>query len=210
MPKFADCLAETTWCPACSPPTRRMANCRTGTCMRCSSAGRFRRRATSWKCPNWPGPPRVSLAGSRVRAVLGRGQDRAGSMRTWPHSGFSVDQSVYLSAGDHAGIERLVQYMTRCPFSLSSLLRAAATRYRRRLGNMPATFSGRTTPYAHGWSVATARSVHRSSIASSPEPARMTTPHRGRTFSNITRWETALRVSPAPSPPPARNPESRV
>ena len=36
MPKFADCLAETTWCPACSPPTRRMANCRTGTCMRCS------------------------------------------------------------------------------------------------------------------------------------------------------------------------------
>jgi len=45
------------------------------------------------------------------------------NMRTWPHSGFSVDQSVFLPAGDKAGIERLVQYMTRCPFSLSRLLK---------------------------------------------------------------------------------------
>ena len=36
--------------------------------------------------------------------------------------GFSVDQSVYLPAGDRAGIERLVGYMTRCPFSLSPLV----------------------------------------------------------------------------------------
>jgi len=41
------------------------------------------------------------------------------NMRSWEHSGFSVDQSVLLPAGDQAGIERLVQYMTRCPFSLS-------------------------------------------------------------------------------------------
>ena len=27
---------------------------------------------------------------------------------------FSVDQSVFLPAGDQAGIERLIQYMTRC------------------------------------------------------------------------------------------------
>ncbi len=39
--------------------------------------------------------------------------------RTWPHSGFSVDQSVFLPAGDRAGIERLVGYMNRCPFNLS-------------------------------------------------------------------------------------------
>ena len=45
------------------------------------------------------------------------------NMRSWPHSGFSVDQSVYLAAGDRAGIERLVQYMTRCPFSLSRLVK---------------------------------------------------------------------------------------
>ena len=45
------------------------------------------------------------------------------NMRTWPHSGFSVDQSVFLPAGDQPGIERLVQYMTRCPFSLSRLVK---------------------------------------------------------------------------------------
>ena len=37
------------------------------------------------------------------------------NMRSWEHSGFSVDQSVRLPAGDQAGIERLTQYMTRCP-----------------------------------------------------------------------------------------------
>jgi len=46
------------------------------------------------------------------------------NMRTWPHSGFSVDQSVFLPAGDLAGIQRLMQYMTRCPFSLSRLINA--------------------------------------------------------------------------------------
>lgn len=35
-------------------------------------------------------------------------------MRSWPHSGFSVDQSVFLPANDSKGIERLSQYMTRC------------------------------------------------------------------------------------------------
>ena len=45
------------------------------------------------------------------------------NMRTWPHTGFHVDQSVFLPAGDRAGIERLIQYMTRCPFSLSRLVK---------------------------------------------------------------------------------------
>ena len=49
------------------------------------------------------------------------------NMRTWPHSGFSVDQSVYLPAGDRPGIERLVGYMTRCPFSLSRLVKVTET-----------------------------------------------------------------------------------
>ncbi len=46
-------------------------------------------------------------------------------MRTWEHSGFSVDQSVLLAAGDQAGIERLLQYMTRCPFSWSRLVKVS-------------------------------------------------------------------------------------
>ncbi len=47
------------------------------------------------------------------------------NMRTWEHSGFSVDQSVLLAAGDQAGIERLVQYMARCPFSLARLVKVS-------------------------------------------------------------------------------------
>ncbi len=49
------------------------------------------------------------------------------NMRSWQHSGFSVDQSVYLPAGDQPGIERLVRYMTRCPFSLSRLVKVTET-----------------------------------------------------------------------------------
>ena len=49
------------------------------------------------------------------------------NMCSWEHSGFSVDQSVLLSAGDQAGIERLVQYMTRCPFSLARLVTVSDT-----------------------------------------------------------------------------------
>ena len=49
------------------------------------------------------------------------------NMRAWPHSGFSVDQSVFLPAGDRKGIERLAQYMTRCPFSLSRLVKVTDT-----------------------------------------------------------------------------------
>ena len=44
-------------------------------------------------------------------------------MRSWAHSGFSVDNSVYLSPGDTFGLERLAQYILRCPFSLSRVVR---------------------------------------------------------------------------------------
>lgn len=56
------------------------------------------------------------------------------NMRSWEHSGFSrpslrdgARQSVFLPAGDQAGIERLIQYMTRCPFSLSRLVKVSDT-----------------------------------------------------------------------------------
>ena len=49
------------------------------------------------------------------------------NMRSWAHSGFSVDQSVLLPAGDGTGIERLMQYMIRCPFSLSRLVKVTET-----------------------------------------------------------------------------------
>jgi hypothetical protein len=37
-------------------------------------------------------------------------------MRSWLHSGFSVDKSMKLPAGDSAAVQRLMQYMVRCPF----------------------------------------------------------------------------------------------
>ena len=40
---------------------------------------------------------------------------------------WSVKQSVFLSVNDRTGIERLMQYMTRCPFSLSRLVNVTQT-----------------------------------------------------------------------------------
>ncbi len=44
------------------------------------------------------------------------------NMRSWRHSGFSVDKSVAISAGDTAGLQRLAEYMLRCPFSLDRII----------------------------------------------------------------------------------------
>ena len=49
-------------------------------------------------------------------------QDVIDQMRSWRHSGFSVDKSVALAAADTAGLERLAAYMVRCPFSLDRIL----------------------------------------------------------------------------------------
>ena len=47
----------------------------------------------------------------------------ADQMRCWPHSGFSVDNSVYLAPHDIAGLRRLAEYILRCPFSLARVVR---------------------------------------------------------------------------------------
>jgi len=44
------------------------------------------------------------------------------SMRSWKHSGFSLDQSVRLQAGDQQGVERLIEYFLRCPFSQARMI----------------------------------------------------------------------------------------
>jgi len=45
-----------------------------------------------------------------------------GNMRGWKHSGFSVDNSVRIEKGDHAGMQRLIEYISRCPFSLTRMI----------------------------------------------------------------------------------------
>lgn len=44
-------------------------------------------------------------------------------MSRWRHSGFSMDQSVYVEKGDNKGIQRIIEYMARCPFSLSRVIK---------------------------------------------------------------------------------------
>lgn len=46
----------------------------------------------------------------------------AGNMRSWRHSGFSVDNSVRIEKGDHTGMQRLIEYIARCPFSLTRMV----------------------------------------------------------------------------------------
>jgi hypothetical protein len=49
-------------------------------------------------------------------------EDVVANMRSWKHSGFSVDQSVRLEAGDQGGVQRLIQYFLRCPFSQARMI----------------------------------------------------------------------------------------
>ena len=46
----------------------------------------------------------------------------AGSMCGWKHSGFSADNSVRIETGDKGGIQRLIEYIARSPFSLSRMV----------------------------------------------------------------------------------------
>jgi hypothetical protein len=60
------------------------------------------------------------------QALAGRGEDLpagrqvtgeiVANIRSWQHSGFSVDQSVGLEAEDSEGIRKLIEYFLRCPF----------------------------------------------------------------------------------------------
>ena len=54
-------------------------------------------------------------------------QDVVDSMRCWKHSGFSVHKNVLIKANDKAGLERLVQYISRCPFSLERIIKLTDT-----------------------------------------------------------------------------------
>ena len=44
------------------------------------------------------------------------------NIRTGRHSGFSVDQSVRLEAEDTQGVQKLIEYFLRCPFSQARMI----------------------------------------------------------------------------------------
>jgi len=45
------------------------------------------------------------------------------SMRSWPRSGISIDNSVQIGSEDEEGMQRLVSYISRCPFSLARMIK---------------------------------------------------------------------------------------
>ncbi len=47
------------------------------------------------------------------------------SMLAWRHSGFNIDTSVRIEADDSAGMQRLIEYISRCPFSLARMVKIA-------------------------------------------------------------------------------------
>ena len=48
--------------------------------------------------------------------------DVVANMRGWKHSGFGVNNSVRIEAGDLDGMQRLIEYISRCPFSLARMV----------------------------------------------------------------------------------------
>ena len=50
-------------------------------------------------------------------------QQVVGSMRQRPHSGFSIDNSARIGADAPEGMQRLISYIARCPFSLIRMIK---------------------------------------------------------------------------------------
>ncbi|MBM3823447.1 MAG: hypothetical protein FJ404_11270 [Verrucomicrobia bacterium] len=90
------------------------------------------------------------LISGRARSWSVMAKASVANIRSWKHSGFSVDQSVRLEAGDRAGIQRLIQYFLRCPFSQARMIEvteAGKVLYKtgdNRLGRFPEAASDKT------------------------------------------------------------------
>lgn len=88
--------------------------------------GAFTPDGTFLPMPHIPAEPFLRLWEEKLFALLlaeGRiTPETVQQMRSWQHSGFSVDTSVRIAAGDTAAIERLTQYIVRCPFSLDRII----------------------------------------------------------------------------------------
>jgi hypothetical protein len=59
------------------------------------------------------------------RLLLAEGkitEEIVANIRSWQHSGFSVDQSVRVEAKDTEGLQRLIEYFLRCPFSQARMI----------------------------------------------------------------------------------------
>jgi len=46
-----------------------------------------------------------------------------GCINYWLHSGFNINNSVTITAGDTEGLQQLVSHISRCPFSLARMIK---------------------------------------------------------------------------------------
>lgn len=52
--------------------------------------------------------------------------DVVASMNKWAHSGFAIHNSVRVAEDDSKGMQRLAEYIVRCPFSLARIIKVMA------------------------------------------------------------------------------------
>jgi hypothetical protein len=49
-------------------------------------------------------------------------QDIIDTMQEWEHSGFSINNDVQIQASDKKGMQKIIEYISRCPFSLTRII----------------------------------------------------------------------------------------
>jgi len=49
-------------------------------------------------------------------------QDIIDTMQEWEHSGFSINNDVQIQASDKKGMQKIIEYISRCPFSLARII----------------------------------------------------------------------------------------
>jgi hypothetical protein len=78
-------------------------------------------------------PAPSSSSATKVIRLLQRArlldEDRTRLLLSWPHSGFSVHNSVTIPAGDYHALEALARYCGRNPVSLDRLRFTCVTRF---------------------------------------------------------------------------------
>jgi hypothetical protein len=89
--------------------------------------GAFSKDGTFIPLPEMAVEPFLKLWEKRVFALLLK-RDKitpeiVKQMRSWQHSGFSVHKKVRIVESDPEGLENLIQYIARCPFSLSRMIK---------------------------------------------------------------------------------------
>jgi len=91
------------------------------------SDGSFLPNGTFVPMPNLPTAPFLKVWEHHIfKMLIDEGRitpEVAENMRMWSHSGFSVHKDIRIEAGDTNGLEKLTQYIARCPFAQARMVK---------------------------------------------------------------------------------------